>query len=132
MGTNYGRTALLAVALLLAACTAAEGEPTVLELRELNDSGVTGTVTLTGLGSDRTRVEIDVEPAGNPSMPAHIHPGTCDELVPQPKYALENVLDGTSVTEVAVPADELLADRVALNIHRSNAELDVYTACIEL
>ena len=132
MGTNYGRTAVLAVAILLAGCAATEGESTVLELMELNDSGVTGTVTLTPVGSDRTRVTIDAEPAGNPSMPAHIHPGTCDELVPQPKYALENVLNGSSVTEIAVPADELRADQVALNIHRSNAELDVYTACIEL
>ena len=131
MGTRCVRTGLLAVA-LLTACSASAVESTTLQLRELNSSGVTGTVTLTGVGSERTRIEIEVSPAGNPSMPAHIHPGTCDDLVPQPKYALENVLSGVSVTEVAVPIGELLADRVALNIHRSNSELDVYTACVDL
>lgn len=67
-----------------------------IQLRTLNDSGVTGSATLTQLGEDRTRVEVRVDPAGHLDMPAHIHPGTCDVLTPQPKYPLENVRNGTS------------------------------------
>ena len=103
-----------------------------MDLRTLNDSGVTGSVTLTAIDAQRTRVEITVNPAGHPSMPAHIHPGTCAELVPQPKYPLQNVVDGASVSEVPAPLDELLRGGVALNIHKSNEEMQVYVACVEL
>ena len=103
-----------------------------LMLQPLNGSGVSGRVTLTALDDATTRVVIDVNPAGLPSMPAHIHPGSCAELVPQPKYALENVLDGQSTTEVRASLDELLAGGQALNLHRSNEEMDVYTACVDL
>jgi hypothetical protein len=123
---------VLLSAALLAGCASAPPQSEQLQLRTLNDSGVTGSVTLTDMGDQRTLVEIDVDPAGHPSMPAHIHPGTCDELVPQPKYPLQNVVDGASVTEVPAPLDELLRGEVALNIHHSNEEMGVYTACIEL
>lgn len=124
----------LAFVLLLAACgtPAGAGRGVELMLEPLNDSGVQGRVTLTSIDDARTLVEIDVDPAGHPSMPAHIHPGSCAELVPQPKYALENVLDGTSTTEVSASLDEVLAGGQALNLHRSNEEMDVYTACVDL
>lgn len=115
----------------LAACAPATNSE-VLQLRTLNDSGVTGSVTLSAADDGRTLVEIQVDPAGHGSMPAHIHPGTCAELVPQPRYPLENVIDGVSVTEIPAPLDELLQGGVALNLHRSNEEMSVYTACIEL
>jgi hypothetical protein len=123
-----------ATALLLAACSspAGGGRSVELMLQPLNGSGVSGRVTLTALDDATTRVVIDVDPAGHSSMPAHIHPGSCAELVPQPKYALENVLDGQSTTEVSAPLDELLAGGQALNLHRSNEEMDVYTACVDL
>ena len=124
--------ALLLCAALLAGCASAPPRTEQLQLRTLNDSGVTGSVTLTDMGGERTQVEIEVDPAGHPSMPAHIHPGTCDELVPQPKYPLQNVVDGVSVTEVPALLEELLRGGVALNIHYSNEEMGIYTACIEL
>ena len=65
-------------------------------------------------------------------MPAHIHPGTCDELVPQPKYPLANVVDGRSSTEVAASLEELLSGGQALNLHKSNEEMEIYSACVEL
>ena len=101
-------------------------------LQPLNGSGVQGRVTLTSIDDASTRVEIDVDASGNSSMPAHIHPGSCAELVPQPKYALENVLDGKSTTQVSASLDELLAGGQALNLHRSNEEMNVYTACVDL
>lgn len=124
----------LVAALLLAACSTPGGDGRVVELtlQPLNDSGVEGRVTLTAVDDDSTLVVIDVDPAGHASMPAHIHPGSCDELVPQPTYALENVLDGDSTTEVPASLDELMAGGQALNVHRSNTEMDVYTACVDL
>jgi hypothetical protein len=122
----------LSVLLLVAGCGAPGPSPTRLALRTLSDSGVGGTVTLTAVGGSRTLVVVEVDPAGHPDMPAHIHPGTCDELVPQPRYPLTSVVDGRSVTEVPAPLEELLAGDVALNLHASNAEMQIYTACVDL
>ena len=129
---NWAHLAPLVMLVAVVACSGSAGEARRLTLRTLNQSGVTGTVTLTPLTNGHTQVVVEVDPAGHPNMPAHIHPGTCEELVPQPKYPLQSVVDGSSTTEVAASVDELFADTVALNIHASNAEMDVYTACIEL
>ena len=127
------RIAGIGLVLLLAACgPASGGEARVYELVAKNDSGVTGTVTLTPLGDDRTTVVVDVDPAGHPDMPGHIHPGTCAEPVPQPKYPLENIRDGASTTEVPVSLDDLLADTVSINLHYSNEHMEISTACVDL
>jgi hypothetical protein len=118
--------------LSLAACAAAEGQRRTVELETLNDSGVTGTVTLIETGERETRVEVRVVPGGNADMPAHIHPGDCDNLVPQPKYPLQNVVDGVSTTVVPAALSELIAGDLAVNLHRANDDLGTYTACADL
>jgi hypothetical protein len=120
-----------ALAIALAACQAAAGPPRTISLRTLNDSGVTGTVSFSDYGG-RTMVDVTVDPGGNPDMPAHIHPGTCDELIPQPKFPLENVRDGISKTVVPASRDELFAGGLAVNIHKSNDDLKTYTACVDI
>jgi hypothetical protein len=125
-------TALLVLA--LAACAPAAGDDGAVDLtlETLNGSGVEGHVRLTPLDDERTLVEIEVDPGRHENMPAHIHPGSCEELVPQPEYALENVVDGVSSTEVRATVDDLLRGDRAVNLHRSNHEMDVYTACVDL
>jgi hypothetical protein len=119
------------VAIVLVACQAAASPPRTIGLQTLNDSGVTGTVSFSDLGG-RTRVDVTVDPGGNPDMPAHIHPGTCDDLTPQPKFPLENVRQGTSTTVVPASIDELFAGDLAVNIHKSNDDLKTYTACVDI
>jgi hypothetical protein len=127
-----GPVAIVALlTIVMAACQAAASPPRVITLRTLNDSGVTGTVSFGDLGG-RTGVEITVDPGGNPDMPAHIHPGTCDNLTPQPKYPLENVQNGVSKTVVAASIEELFAGNLAVNVHKSNDDLKTYTACVEI
>jgi hypothetical protein len=124
---------LAAMLVSLAACASGPSPtPTLLELRTLSGSGVTGSVTLTSVGSERTLVSVRVDPAGHPDMPAHIHPGTCTDLVPQPRFPLENVVDGESVTEITATFDELFAGDLALNLHASSDDWETYTACAEL
>jgi hypothetical protein len=102
-----------------------------ISLQTLNASGVTGSVSFADLGG-RTRVDISVDPGANPDMPAHIHPGTCANLTPQPKYPLENVKAGSSTTVVPATIDELFAGGLAVNIHKSNDDLKTYTACVDI
>lgn len=125
------RVGLLVVVLALVAGCAANEQRVTIELETLNDSGVSGTVTLISLG-DRTQVDVDVDPAGHPDMPSHIHPGDCDNLVPQPKYPLRNVVNGKASTTIAVTLSELLGGDLAVNLHNSNEDMRTYTACANL
>jgi hypothetical protein len=135
-GSTFGRTiplvAVVVLAAMLVACQASPAETRTISLTTLNGSGVSGSVTLTALDNHRTQVEIRVDPAGHPDMPSHIHPGTCQNLVPQPKYPLKNVMQGHSITIVPAAFVELLHGDLAVNIHKSNQDLATYTACADL
>jgi hypothetical protein len=123
--------ALSAILSTLLAC-ASDAVPTrTITLTTLNGSGVTGTVTFSDLGR-KTGVDVTVSPAGNLDMPAHIHPGTCENLTPQPKFPLENVRDGVSKTVVPASMKELFAGDLAVNVHKSNDDLKTYTACVDI
>jgi hypothetical protein len=128
-----GLAAVLAV--VVAACGnlgGTEQPKLTIQLRMLNGSGVTGSVSFTELRGGRTRVAIVVDPGTHTDMPAHIHPGTCDNLVPQPKYPLENVRNGQSTTEIPATIGDLLGTQVAVNLHASVSDLATYTACAEI
>jgi hypothetical protein len=116
--------------IVLAACGSQQSR--TFQLATLNDSGVTGTAILTDLGDGSTRVVVDVDPAGHPQMPAHIHAGTCVDLVPQPLYPLLTVVDGASETVVPKSLADLLAGELALNLHVSAADMGTYAACVDL
>ena len=94
-----------------------------------NKSGETGTAKLTPEG-DKTKVEISLKGASKAgSQPAHIHDGSCAKLDPKPKYGLSNVENGKSSTEVPVKIDELTGGNLAINVHKSAADLKTYVAC---
>jgi hypothetical protein len=101
-----------------------------VRLSQLSRSGETGTAKLTAIDADKTRVEITLKgaPKGTP-QPAHIHEGTCAKLNPQPKYGLENVVDGKSTTEVPVGLEKLTAGGLAVNVHKSEKDIKTYVAC---
>lgn len=133
VGTTPIRFAVVAIApllLIMAACST--GESRTFALATLNDSGVTGTAVLTDLGGGSTRVVIEVDPAGHPAMPAHIHPGTCANLVPQPLHGLSTIIDGASETVVPASLVDLLAGELAINLHFSASDMGTYTACVDL
>jgi hypothetical protein len=121
---------LAALLLLSAACSAQQSR--TFQLQMLNDSGVTGSAVLTDLGDGSTRVVVDVDPAGHPEMPAHIHHGTCVELVPQPLHWLETVVDGKSDTVLPISLADLLAGDLAVNLHVSAEDMGTYAACVDL
>ena len=132
-GMRVRRSGLAVIALgLLTACSTPAAATRSLVLHTLNDSGVSGTVTLTALDTGTTRVVVDVDPAGHPNMPAHIHPGTCSDLTPQPEFPLQNIVDGKSTTDIIVPLGDLFSSAVALNVHASNEDMRTYTACVDL
>jgi hypothetical protein len=133
---EFARWALVLLALLAAATlagarpvAAAEGDTLVIDLEELNNSGVSGTATLTDNGDGTTTVSIEVTGATG-GHPAHIHNGTCDDLDPNPLYPLTTVDEnGTSETDVPYTLEDLLATPTAINLHESDTNLGTYIAC---
>lgn len=110
----------------------AGSRPVSIHLRSLNNSGETGRATLTPMG-DRTRVELAIngEPAGA-NQPVHIHEGTCANLNPAPKWLLNNIVNGKSVTTVPVRLGVLEAGSYSVNAHQSVQNMGTFVACGEI
>lgn len=121
--------AILLVGFFAVPAFAAKGMPITINLEAQNNSGETGTATLTPEGQ-KTKVVIELPnaPAGV-AQPAHIHEGTCANLDKAPKWKLEPVKDGKSTTMVPASLETILKDKTAINVHKSPAEIQVYVAC---
>jgi Cu/Zn superoxide dismutase len=111
---------------------AAQGQTVTVEMTSQNNSGVTGTATLTEIGSGKLRVEIRANGSGAGPQPAHIHEGNCAQLNPAPKFPLNNVVNGSSTTEIDGSIAALLAAPHAVHMHKSPDELPVYVACADI
>ena len=100
-----------------------------VRLEAQGNSGQTGTAILVPEG-DKTKVVMELSnvPAGV-AQPAHIHRGSCDALDKAPKWSLKAVTDGRSVTVIPVPLSALLKERMAINVHKSAIETQIYVAC---
>lgn len=100
-----------------------------VHLSALNGSGQTGTATLVQKGHD---VLVTLTMAGiatGVAEPSHIHPGTCTNLTPAPKYVLTNATDGSTTTTLAnVQLSSLVGGHYAINVHDPN-HLARYVAC---
>lgn len=106
-----------------------EGTKTIT-LNTQNNSSQAGTATLT---EENGKVKVMLALSGGmytAAQPAHIHVGSC----PTPgavKYPLTNVMNGRSETMLNVDLKTLMAssEKLSLNVHKSAAESQIYTAC---
>jgi hypothetical protein len=107
---------------------AATGEITI-DLAESMGSGQSGSATLTDAGGQTfVSIEIFDDPLSD-SQPAHIHKGTCEELNPTPAFGLENVTGGVSDSTIDVGLETLTSGTYAINLHKSDADIDTYVSC---
>lgn len=104
------------------------GRSFTVNLREQNKSGESGFAAVTEIGN-KIRVELNLTGAPSGAEPAHVHVGSC----PAPgavKYPLANVVGGKSETTLDVPYDDfILGLPLAINVHKSSSEANIYTAC---
>jgi len=110
----------------------AQGQTITVDMGSQNNSGVTGSATITEIGGGKLRVEIRANGSGAGPVPAHIHEGTCAQLNPAPKFALTNVVNGSSRTEVDGSLAALMSAPHAIHMHKSPDELPVYVACADI
>jgi hypothetical protein len=117
--------------LLLGATTSAlAADSATAKLAPQNNSGESGTATLTKAGDNQTKVVLDVKgaPSGAP-QPVHIHKGTCDKLDPKPAYPLSPLVNGKSESTVNASLDSLEKGGFAINGHKSAQEASTYVFC---
>ncbi|HET7340083.1 MAG TPA: hypothetical protein VFL90_01375 [Methylomirabilota bacterium] len=120
-------TLVVAVALLLGVTSLAPAADTTVKLEPQNNSGESGTATLTPAG-DSTKVVISIT-GGSGTNPTHIHKGTCDKLDPKPAFPLSPVVNGKSETTVKASMKELESGNYAINGHKSGQDLKTYVFC---
>jgi uncharacterized surface protein with fasciclin (FAS1) repeats len=119
--------------LLPPSVTAPQTESIVLPVGELNDSGVSGTITLDRF-FDGTLVTLSLTgtPAGG-DHPAHFHTGDCD--APGPVAIPLNNVDGDtglSVTAVDAPLEAILEGNHLVMVHLSPDDIATFVACGEV
>lgn len=98
----------------------------------LNESGLSGTATVTDVEGKAKVVVSLTGTQASAAEPAHLHMGTCANLG-EPKFPLTPVVNGASETVLEVSVDEISANLpLALNIHKSETEMDANVACGDL
>jgi hypothetical protein len=120
--------AVLVVLLFGVVSLAAAADSATAKLSPQNNSGESGTATLTKAGDKQTKVVLDVKGASG-SQPVHIHKGTCDKLDPKPAYPLSPLVNGKSETTVNASLDDLEKGGYAINGHKSAQEVSTYVFC---
>jgi hypothetical protein len=131
MITTLLRTVFAAAAIGAIACAAAGADPSTLKLQlyAQNRPGETGTATLDQIPGGVTIV-VKMPDGQNGSQPIHIHTGTCAELNPVPKYALTNIVHGSSTTTIlGITLGDLLEGKYVIDVHESSANIKRYVAC---
>jgi len=107
-----------------------EAESITVNLNQYSDSGQSGTARLTEHGG-MLRVELNLSgyEAQSP-QPAHIHTGLCPRIGPV-IFALNDVVDGKSTTELETTLDDLLSsnEELNVNVHESKDNIAIYTSC---
>lgn len=101
-------------------------------LNQQNNSGQTGIAKIYEVeGKAKVSLAISSGASGVP-QPAHIHEGTCAKLGPV-VFSLTNVVNGASETMLTVPLSSIFnGSSRAINVHKSQAEVSVYVACVDL
>ena len=69
---------------------------------------------------------------GGASQPAHIHEGTCANLMAAPAFPLSNVTAVDTMTMVPATLRDLMSKSYAINLHRAADDLPSYVACADL
>ena len=118
---------------LHSAHNAMSGKLLNINMGAMNGSKQDGSASI---GDKGKGVEVTIHVVNEPkgaSEPAHIHKGTCKNIDPAPWKPLKNVVDGTSVTELAgVTVADLKKAKYAINVHKSANDVKTYVSCGDL
>lgn len=132
LGGHGGMTAVV-LALVVTTATAivslapgvatADGAVTIV-LREVNDSGVTGSAIVSPAG-DRSVVGLVVRGTTG-GLPAHLHLGSCRTAEPMPLFPLTDAFpEAVTTTAIDLPLAEIRGGEYAIVVHRRAEDLAI-------
>ncbi len=104
---------------------------TSVSLVSQNNSGESGTAALVALEGGKTKVTLNLTGApADIAQPAHIHNGSCANLG-SVLYPLTPPVNGQSETILDVALTEGILNKLplAVNVHKSESEINIYYAC---
>ncbi len=125
------RSVFAGAAIAAIACATAGAYPTTLTVKMYaqNRPGETGTATFEQVSSG-VKIVVKMTGGQNGSQPVHIHTGSCAKLNPVPKYALTNIVHGSSTTTISgITLVDLLKGQYVIDVHESSADMTKYVAC---
>ena len=107
----------------------AAATPHTVALQSMSNARIRGTATLTARGPTTTvAIALQNDPTGA-VHPAHIHDGSCRHFDPFPRFALETVEHGKSLTVVHAPLHSLLGHGLVIEVHSSKFHVNIIAAC---
>jgi hypothetical protein len=120
------------VLLVVAAGCGGDGEPRTVAVAMEERAGSTqfGDAILTDVGESRTRIDLSVGSAGRTQY-ARIFSGSCDDLG-RNAYALADVVEGESTTELDVSLDRLLGGGYAIAVSQAPDSRRLIAVCGEI
>jgi hypothetical protein len=125
------RTVFAGAAIAAMTCAAAGAYPSTLTIKlyAQDRPGETGTAMFEQIPGGVT-VVVKMPGGQNGSQPIHIHTGTCAAPDPAPKYALTNIVQGSSTTTIpGITLGALLQGQYVIDVHESSADMTKYVAC---
>ena len=125
-----GLLTIIAALLVTSTVAFAAAPATVtVKMNALNNSGETGTASLTQLPNG-VKVEVNIKGAPATAQPTHIHPGTCTKLNPAPEAPLSPLTGGKSVTVLSgKKLSDFTGGKYSINVHKSSNDLATYVSC---
>jgi hypothetical protein len=119
-------------AITCAAAAASDPSTLTIKLYAQNRPGQTGTAMFEQIPGGVTIV-VKMPGGQNGSQPIHIHTGTCAALDPAPKYALTNIVQGSSTTTIpGITLGALVEGQYVIDVHESSADITKYVACASI
>lgn len=125
--------AVAGLAMLVLACggQGATDDVVTVTMNELNQSGQSGTATLTARGSD-TEIVVTLSAGAMQSGAIHVHSGQCGDNLGGVEHPLTKFSGESSTTTLAgVSLSSLLNGDRAINAHKAD-DASVYTACANI
>lgn len=129
MNTRF--LAAFGMAALLGAAGAAAATPQTITvtMNAENNSGESGTATLTEL-TNGVKVTLALTHAPSTAQPTHIHAGTCTKLNPAPELPLTSTINGKSTTMLTgKKLSDFSGGKFSINVHKSTNDLKTYVSC---
>jgi hypothetical protein len=90
--------------------------PVTLQLKEMNNSGKSGTAELQA-GAASTDITIELQPPQGDNEPIHIHTGTCESPGAEVVHDIGFTTVGLGQGQAFVPLPELTTGEYVLDIH---------------